>query len=698
MCIPALVLCCVSFGFYSVFLCCQLSNRSRRIAFLTAAARFLAFSRPARAEKGPLERRVREIVALERIRCVRCYAHPFLHCFSFCIIFVSILAFNEGCGSAFAWLLTPAAAELIQLMLHFLMCLIFAAAPRVVSIRSIDIAYVLFTIWWIVRGLDVWTGAPIEASLSMVCSRAILGLAVCKASVTGACNLVVMAAHCASQLRGGSPDDTELRRYLVMEEILSTAIIVFIHFSFEHWVCFAARHALDIKASSRAEVTARRLLSALCDAVVTLGPDLRISAHAPKLANLLLEGHSTQALKDAHFLDFMAGTDQDRFRDFMSRAPDPGEEGLDLFDLEPAQALNVHLQNSSGSAVHVQLFHSHFYDLNGQVSHLIGICEAGVPGGARVDSRGEVSSRGDAPPAPMRIHSSQPPVHTAFPRSVASDELRRGSSEDTVSTHQENIDSQSESSFPGSFTGMASYPSRAVASSQQREVALTFDVLRFIVQDRQTKVIDASLLETESLQHWVAEWASCRTWVQDFVNAVLRPVNAASWRGVGAPSSLSFQVAFRGTCTLPPDFLTRTPPSIGPALEERVPRARSQSPSPDIRPGVGLSTSSDAGGIQGPPMRLAVSRIKIQRARHRSRDGSMSPMQSEGSHRRHHRSRVVQPSLLGASQNREVSEPLSGIDSWNAAFQETDLESTGHVETTMSAGQKKDVGRKLTQI
>merc|ERR1711879_240678 len=78
----------------------------------------------------------------------------------------------------------------------------------------------------------------------------------------------------------------------------------------------------------------------------------------------------------------------------------------------------------------------------------------------------------------------------------------------------------------------------------------------------------ASLLEREGLLRWITEWSSCKAWMQDFVNAIIRPVNSSSWpQGAGLPTSVRFHVAFRGHYVLPPDTLSRSSPTSGPCVD-----------------------------------------------------------------------------------------------------------------------------------
>jgi len=407
-----------------------------------------------------------------------------------------------------------------------MLCLVFALVPRLVTTRAIEFAYMAFTVFWICRIALVSHEAVPLAVFKGSLLRAIMGILVCNAGVTSVCNIAVLVARCivlktCTDVKIGTQEES--LAFYIAEEIGTSLFIVCMLFFFEGRVWAVSRHTLQIKASSQAEVTVRRLLSALCDAVVTLGPDLRISARAPKLANLLLQGRSTTALEGVLFLDFMACSDQDRFKQFLARAPDHADSRLDP---EPAQALNVHLRDSSGITVQVQLFHSHFQDLSDKIGHLIGICEVGDTGGGRIE--------GNHTPQ----FNQNLPLDSAQLTNTAVDSVGELSDSET-SFFGDSASVICSRTLPdviapriGGSPVPPSMSSRGPSRVPQREVSLAFDDLRFKVMDRTSPaaVIDASLMDKESLQQWVAEWSSCKHWMQDFVNAVLRPVNAGTCR------------------------------------------------------------------------------------------------------------------------------------------------------------------------
>lgn len=150
------------------------------------------------------------------------------------------------------------------------------------------------------------------------------------------------------------------------------------------------RAVLEARMSHSVEVAADGLLSRLCDAVVHLGEDLRITQPSPQLAALLLRP-SCDGLQSAPFLDlFSCGQESERARGFLRR------------DAPGADTLHASMRDSNAVVVAVQLFHIRGRDFDDQVFHVVGV---------REDAE---SFR--MPPEPGPLHASPivvPPVERA---------------------------------------------------------------------------------------------------------------------------------------------------------------------------------------------------------------------------------------------------------------------------------------------
>ncbi|CAE8728766.1 unnamed protein product, partial [Polarella glacialis] len=173
--------------------------------------------------------------------------------------------------------------------------------------------------------------------------------------------------------------------------------------------------------------------------------------------------------------------------------------------------------------------------------------------------------------------------------------------------------------------------------SQAPDVTVAFQQLKFIVKDTRKgapPVINASLLHNEELLKWATQWTSTRNWMQDFVNAAVRPLNPTNWpSGAGEPSSLSFQVAISGTCSLPHDLITRaTEPSFGP---DQVAR------------------------------RLEIGRLKLQPVRHHAVRSS-----SKASSRPEQRLSPMGSSRHQGAKSKDSTSRPQGRAQWHAAYRQ----------------------------
>ncbi|CAE8626872.1 unnamed protein product, partial [Polarella glacialis] len=122
---------------------------------------------------------------------------------------------------------------------------------------------------------------------------------------------------------------------------------------------------------------ARRLLSAMCDAQVFLGPDLTIAGSTEQFSRLLMTQPSmtNQGFQGVPFQDFVAEADKARFQRFI-------EEDFFLMGNtdamnSPPQARSLHasLRDSASLQFPVEILHVRFLDADNQPRHLLGIRE-----------------------------------------------------------------------------------------------------------------------------------------------------------------------------------------------------------------------------------------------------------------------------------------------------------------------------------
>ncbi|CAK0894565.1 unnamed protein product, partial [Prorocentrum cordatum] len=148
------------------------------------------------------------------------------------------------------------------------------------------------------------------------------------------------------------------------------ACIAEVSFSFAaHTVMKAeAWQTVQARTSHSGLEAARSLLGTICDAVVELDADLRLTVHCPGLATMLLR--SPHLSLTGTTLDKYMASEDDRER-FNSHLQVPVHETGAIAD-----AFHLNLRDSCGSAISAELFHVCFRDcLTGLPQHLVGLRE-----------------------------------------------------------------------------------------------------------------------------------------------------------------------------------------------------------------------------------------------------------------------------------------------------------------------------------
>lgn len=139
------------------------------------------------------------------------------------------------------------------------------------------------------------------------------------------------------------------------------------------WMLSEAEALVLAKESALSQATATSMLSIMTDAVVNLDTNLTMREPSPKLNHLLMRG---SPIEDAAvpFTRYLDEADQEKFKDFIKQDADPGQNR----PLGQARALPVHLLDSIGNLVAVDLYHAAVLDYDGEVNHLIGISERNI--------------------------------------------------------------------------------------------------------------------------------------------------------------------------------------------------------------------------------------------------------------------------------------------------------------------------------
>jgi len=172
-------------------------------------------------------------------------------------------------------------------------------------------------------------------------------------------------------------------------EFLSLLLLLLMAWIFHTWAYAEARATLEAKNLRRSEATMHRLLSAMCDAVVHLGPDYLIRYPAPQLEVLLLKSRTRASLQGTLLTDlFVDESERDRFHHFLLSSQThgpigPGQEltadhavdSAPAVQENPACTFHSHMRDASDTKVSVQIFHGSYLDIDEQVCHVVGIRE-----------------------------------------------------------------------------------------------------------------------------------------------------------------------------------------------------------------------------------------------------------------------------------------------------------------------------------
>jgi len=178
-------------------------------------------------------------------------------------------------------------------------------------------------------------------------------------------------------------NDTSL---LIMREVGVTFGVLLVCFAVDANSWAAAKATVTAKVSRRSEVMANLLLTALCDAVVHLNDSLHICKPAPQLAALLLMRSQNADLIGNDFLGFIERTDRQQLAGLSATCNGAATSNIDApdaCDVHPARLMNVHLLDSRGTRVNVQLLLATCVNLDDSINHIVGIrevgCEEGLP-------------------------------------------------------------------------------------------------------------------------------------------------------------------------------------------------------------------------------------------------------------------------------------------------------------------------------
>ncbi|CAE8660306.1 unnamed protein product [Polarella glacialis] len=407
-----------------------------------------------------------------------------------------------------------------------------------VTMVSFDACLVLTSLAWtaVIAFSAVTPVALVHIGGRTVC-RVILSLAFCNQQISMLCLAAFSSVHLF-----------KLHSFVIMDPYFSGAagslvineLVVFINIAmivatFNGCIKESVHARVEVLVAQSCERSSKKLLSVLCEAVVTLGPDLRIVGSCRNLAHMLMAdfGSRSKGLRGALFTSFLAQGDRRRFEDFISGFPCPARRQIDealsdssgtSTDARPPGSLQVHLRDAGGVHFLVDIFHvtiPNSDDLSAPASHLIGIKEE--PGAPRQPEL--------LPPSAFSDLESAPELQQADDASSSSPSVN---GQELDASHPQRLTRSFLAARGGTPTAAGSHSqasSRSETSStaeleEIESISLTFDLMSpgFTIREARIRFQPKSdrAGHLPCVQNWCHQscWQTLRTWVQAQYNAV----------------------------------------------------------------------------------------------------------------------------------------------------------------------------------
>ncbi|CAE8633182.1 unnamed protein product, partial [Polarella glacialis] len=183
-------------------------------------------------------------------------------------------------------------------------------------------------------------------------------------------------SQCAHLMPGLSELPVHTLLYSIQEFCVGVGACVLQH-AIQHVVLGMLKAQIQCQTMHNELGVARRLLSAMCDAQVFLGPDLAIAGSAEQFSRLLMTQPSktNQGFHGVPFQNFLAEADKSRFQRFIEEDSFLMGNADAMNFPPPARSLHASLRDSASLQFSVEILHVRFLDDDNQPHHLLGIRE-----------------------------------------------------------------------------------------------------------------------------------------------------------------------------------------------------------------------------------------------------------------------------------------------------------------------------------
>lgn len=276
---------------------------------------------------------------------------------------------------------SPPSADPLSLVAGFVsICLWFVITPGWVTTHRMNFvhAVVMARMCWQVSA----TSSAFRLVFRSVNSTALrlgCGIAFGNARFTLALNLVYLVISSYTYVHVSKLDPAVLEHFgpdnalwFIMDNTFCALVVCAASFAVESRLIAEAHATVKARMFREVETTAKNLLAALCDAVVHLSSNLSMSDSSPQLKALLLHARH---LKGHSFVDLLEESDRPRFEESMETVSRRACARAAADEVIPAVLLHVHMRDTLGTRISVQLFAAALLEVDGSSGFLVGIRE-----------------------------------------------------------------------------------------------------------------------------------------------------------------------------------------------------------------------------------------------------------------------------------------------------------------------------------
>eukprot|EP00401_Gymnodinium_catenatum_P076041 CAMPEP_0117480528 /NCGR_PEP_ID=MMETSP0784-20121206/12436_1 /TAXON_ID=39447 /ORGANISM="" /LENGTH=610 /DNA_ID=CAMNT_0005274967 /DNA_START=173 /DNA_END=2005 /DNA_ORIENTATION=+ len=183
--------------------------------------------------------------------------------------------------------------------------------------------------------------------------------------------------YCSWAAKGIGADEQLVHRHatwFIFDDIIITLLACFVSHAIKSNYASSSAERVESQKVAMKESAMTRFVTAMCDAVVHLGPNYEVMAGWKQL-NELLAGGTPRMRSSADFRDVLAGKDKLVFTDSYNKLKDEDEELKKKGLFGHATSLHLWMVSNSGTLIRVQLFMVKSRTLNKGFESYVCICK-----------------------------------------------------------------------------------------------------------------------------------------------------------------------------------------------------------------------------------------------------------------------------------------------------------------------------------